>query len=60
MTELNLIDQNWFLVMQCMYICINVAKKPTSFSEKVNSMSIAFQKSTKEVEKIANQLSALS
>ena len=41
-----------------MYICINVAEKPTSFSEKVNSMSIAFQKSTKEVEKIANQLSA--
>ena len=54
MPELNLIDQNWFLVMQCMYICINVAKKPTSFPKEINHMSIAFQKSRKEVEKIAN------
>ena len=30
---------------------INVAKTPTSLSEKVNPMSIAFQKSTKEVKK---------
>ena len=38
---------------------INVAQTPTSLSEKVNPMSIAFQKSTKEEEEIANKLSAL-
>ena len=35
---------------------INVAQTPTSLSEKVNPMSIAFQKSTKEVEKISQSI----
>ena len=58
MLELNLIDRDWFLAMQFMYIS-TLPKNLQVFFEKIDHMSIAFQRSTKELEKIANQLSAL-